>query len=121
MNFSERLSELLGPVRGSAARLSESIGVSRSVVNEWLHDKKKPSMDNIIAMAEYFSVSSDYLLCIAEANKAPAPEISENGREMLSYFEELSERDQILLIGEARGLQLAAQRDQHEGKKHKAG
>ena len=104
MSFSERLSDLIGPVRGSAARLSEALGVSRSVVNDWLHDKKKPSMENIIAMSEYFSVSTDYLLCITNANKEPAPEISRNGLEMLELFELLSERDQLLTIGRLQGL-----------------
>ena len=31
--------------------------------------------------------------------KAPAPEISENGREMLDLYERLSEREQLLLLG----------------------
>ena len=34
-----------------------------------------------------------------EIEKAPAPEISENGREMLDLYERLSEREQLLLLG----------------------
>lgn len=34
-----------------------------------------------------------------EVEKAPAPEISENGREMLDLYERLSEREQLLLLG----------------------
>lgn len=37
-----------------------------------------------------------------EIAKAPVPEISENGREMLSFFEELPPEQQRELIGEAR-------------------
>lgn len=99
MTFPERLAELIGPARGSASRLSEAVGVSRSVVNEWLHDRKRPSMENIISLAEYFSVTTDYLLCITNANKTPALGISENGREMLELFERLPDRDQLLLLG----------------------
>ena len=35
----------------------------------------------------------------ASPKKAPAPGISENGREMLELYEKLPEREQILLIG----------------------
>lgn len=99
MTFPERLAELIGPARGSASRLSEAVGVSRSVVNEWLHDRKRPSMENIISLAEYFSVTTDYLLCVTNANKAPVPGLTENGREMLELFAQLPERDQLLLLG----------------------
>ena len=99
MTFSERLAGLIGPARGSATRLSEAVGVSRSVVNEWLHDRKRPSMENIISLAEYFSVTTDYLLCMPNANKVPAPGMTENGREMLELFGQLSERDQLLILG----------------------
>lgn len=34
-----------------------------------------------------------------EIEKAPAPEISENGQEMLDLYERLSEREQLLLLG----------------------
>lgn len=99
MTFPERLAELIGPSRGSASRLSEAVGVSRSVVNEWLHDRKRPSMENIISLAQYFSVTTDYLLCVTNANKAPAPGLTENGRVMLELFNQLPERDQLLLLG----------------------
>ena len=34
-----------------------------------------------------------------ETEKAPAPGISENGREMLALYEKLPEREQVLLLG----------------------
>ena len=44
----------------------------------------------------YFLTGSD---TEPETKKAPAPGISENGREMLELYEKLPEREQILLIG----------------------
>lgn len=108
MEFRERLAELIGPGRGSASRLSEAVGASRSLVQSWIKGEKKPSMEYIIALARYFSVTTDDLLCYSlENKKGPVPGMSGNGLEMLEVFELLSEREQVLLIGEARGLLLA--------------
>lgn len=115
MTFPERLAELIGPSRGSASRLSEAVGVSRSVVNEWLHDRKRPSMENIISLAQYFSVTTDYLLCVTNANKAPAPGLTENGREMLELFDQLSEREQLLLLGRLQEMVSPIQGDGQRG------
>lgn len=47
-----------------------------------------------------------------EIEKAPAPEISENGRRMLNYFEALEDGDQREAIGYVRGLiDAAAKKD----------
>lgn len=100
MEFRERLAELIGPDRGAAARLAEATGASRSLVQAWVKGEKKPSMDYIIALARYFSVTTDDLLCCSlENKKAPVLGISENGREMLALYERLPERDQLLLLG----------------------
>lgn len=112
MDFVERFNELLGNKRGSIARLSEAIGASSGVISAWKTGEKKPTLDYIVAIAKYFSVTTDYLLGLsfaAEKEKKTAPEISGNGLELLKYFEQLPEREQLLLIGEARGLLLAAE------------
>ena len=100
MVFSERLTELLGASRGGATRLSEAMRVSKSTVSDWKNGRKEPSMENIVALANYFSVTTDYLLCMSTANeKKPSPGISKNGREMLALYEKLPERKQVLLLG----------------------
>ena len=100
MEFRERLVELIGTDRGAAARLSEAIGASRSLVQAWVKGEKRPSMEYIIALARYFSVTTDDLLCVSfENKKAPVLGMSENGREMLALYERLPERDQLLLLG----------------------
>lgn len=44
----------------------------------------------------YFLTGSD---TEPETKRAPALEISENGREMLALYEKLPEREQVLLLG----------------------
>ena len=51
-------------------------------------------------LAEYFSVTTDYLLCVAkESEKAPTLELSEDEREMLELFQKIPYKDQQRLIG----------------------
>ena len=125
MTISERLFSELDRKHLTAYGLCQELGINTTTTTNWKQRGTDPPAKYITGICEYLGCSLEYLLTGLDAprieEKAPAPGISENGREMLSYFEELSERDQVLLIGEARGLQLAAQRDQREGKKHKAG
>ena len=110
MTFAERLSSLLSK-RGDQAALARAIGVQSSTVSDWCSGSKEPGLSNLIKICEYFGSSIDGLLAPVLANasikKEPVLEISENGRTMLAYFEALSHDEQLLLIGQAQGLQLA--------------
>lgn len=100
MDFAERFNDLLGPERGAGQRLSKAIGASPGVINAWKTGEKKPSMDYIIMLAEYFSVTTDYLLCFSKENeKAPTLELSEDEREVLELFQKIPYKDQQRLIG----------------------
>ena len=118
MSFSQRLSELTSK-RGGQAALSKAIGVSSGLVSSWCSGEKEPRAGNVAKIALHFGVTADYLLCLSnesvqpdptahpappppETKKAPVPEISENGRRMLQYFEALSDGTQRELIGEAK-------------------
>ena len=84
--------------------LGKAIGISDRVVGSWVKGENGPKLENALTVAEFFDVSIDYLagrtdvreVCI---KKEPVPVISENGREMLEFYERLSERDQLLLLG----------------------
>lgn len=114
MEFRERFAELLGNERGASARLSDASGLSSGLISAWKRGEKRPTLDNLILLSDFFGVSLDYLsgrsdTLEGDTKKAPSPSISENGLELLKYFEQLPEREQLLLIGEARGLLLATE------------
>lgn len=55
-------------------------------------------------VADYFSVSVDYLLGRSEMRdkeqkKEPVPGLSKNGAEMLELYEQLPEREQLIFLG----------------------
>lgn len=42
--------------------LADRIEVSTAIISDWINNKKTPKMKYIIALANYFNVSTDYLL-----------------------------------------------------------
>ena len=64
VNFSERLNDLLKTA--SQKDISEKTGLSQSSISMYASGKRKPASDAIIKIANYFDVSTDYLLGLTE-------------------------------------------------------
>ncbi len=64
--FAERLKELMSEKRLSAPALAKEIGANRTTVSELLRGNYLPSAKHLIAIAEYFNCSADYLLGLKE-------------------------------------------------------
>ena len=60
--FAERLLELRKEKNISQATLANALGVSYSVICYWETDRSEPTAPNIVKIAEFFNVSSDFLL-----------------------------------------------------------
>lgn len=104
MNFAERLDELMAEKKMNSLRLSKEIGGSDRVIGAWRKGEYEPKLESLIRLAEFFDVSLDYLAGRSDVRemsikKEPAPEISENGKEVLEIYNQLPEREQILLLG----------------------
>lgn len=126
MKFAERLSGLMAENKLNKLSLSKKIGISDRVVGAWVSGESGVKLDNAAAVADFFDVSIDYLAGRTDVRetgikKEPALGLTENGRELLHYFEQLPEREQLLLIGEARGLLLASEDKGGKGKSEREG
>lgn len=99
MTVNERVSSVLKSKKATQRDLAAEIGVSTSTLNNWLKLGRDIPAQYIVPICEFLSTSPAYLLTGEETKKAPAPGISENGREMLELYEKLPEREQLLLIG----------------------
>ncbi len=64
--FAERVKELRVEKGLSQAELAKAIGVTQSIVARWEADLRIPKMDSIIALTEFFKISSDYLIGIVD-------------------------------------------------------
>ena len=62
MAFAEKLIRLRKREGWSQEALAESLGVSRQAVSRWERDETMPDSDKIVALADLFGVTTDYLL-----------------------------------------------------------
>ena len=104
MNFAERLSGLMAERGLSKLALAKKIGVSDRVVGAWVNGENGATLEKAVGLADFFDVSLDYLAGRSDVRemsikKEPAPEISENGQELLEIYNQLPEREQLLLLG----------------------
>ena len=60
--FSKMVKILMDEENINQREFSEKIGVSKAIVSEWLRDIKTPKLKYIVATANYFKCSCDYLL-----------------------------------------------------------
>lgn len=103
MTICERLFHELDARNLTAYALSKFIGVNTTTTTNWKQRGTDPPAKYIAPIYDFLGCSMSYFLTGSdtepETKKAPAPGISENGREMLELYEKLPEREQILLIG----------------------
>ena len=60
--FSMRLRELRASKRVTQKQVAKGIGLSERVYQSYELDEKEPTLRNINKLADYFEVSTDYLL-----------------------------------------------------------
>ena len=59
--FGKRLKELREERNISQPVLAKELGVSRAIVSFWENGLREPTLSNLIAIADYFDESLDYL------------------------------------------------------------
>lgn len=62
MNVADRIQSLRKTKGISQEELADKIGVSRQAVSKWESEQSLPDIEKIIALSEYFEVTTDYLL-----------------------------------------------------------
>lgn len=62
MNIAQRIQRLRKESGLSQEQLANEIGVSRQAVSKWESEQSVPDLDKIIALSEYFNVTTDYIL-----------------------------------------------------------
>ncbi len=62
MNISDRIYELRRSVALSQEEFADKIGVSRQAVSKWESEQSIPDIDKVVKIANFFGVTTDYLL-----------------------------------------------------------
>ena len=89
----ERIKALMSERSVNGRQLAMEIGLNHGIVSDWEKGKAKPSTDAIIKIANYFSVSTDYLLTGKEiqqtTNEKENTPMNEKARDSLKQLEKL--------------------------------
>lgn len=62
MNISDRIQSLRKARGITQEQLADAVGVSRQAVSKWEAEQSMPDLERVVAMAEYFDVTTDYIL-----------------------------------------------------------
>jgi transcriptional regulator with XRE-family HTH domain len=60
--FSKRLRKLRLDQKNTLQNIGDAIGCNRQAIGNFENARKSPSLDMVIALADYFDVSLDYLV-----------------------------------------------------------
>ncbi|MFW6047190.1 MAG: helix-turn-helix domain-containing protein [Candidatus Woesearchaeota archaeon] len=98
--FPNRLKELRGEKNITQNKLAEHLGVSRSTIAGYETGKRKPEYETLQKLANYFSVSVDYLIGNTDEMK-PAQKIKQaisDDPELVDFWDKLSQREDLKMM-----------------------
>ena len=88
--FSESLAELMEERNLSVKDLAKEVGIKSSNIYYYLRAERLPSVESIVALANYFACSTDFLLGLTEENRPETykacPPFSERLEFLIKYF-----------------------------------
>lgn len=101
-----RILSLLDENKVTAKQLATDTGLAQSSVTDWKKGRSKPSAEAIIKIAEYFGVTTDYILTGKESNQSTTvtQELTENEKEILALLNQFDERTQLKFLGRVEAL-----------------
>ena len=103
MTFGEKLQKLRQKEGMSQDALAERLDVSRQAVSRWERDETMPETDKVVALADLFGVTTDYLLRQGAeeepqaAQPAAAAPHKDSGRDILERLGYLAKTKGYLL------------------------
>lgn len=84
--FQIRLKELREDKGLSQGKLGKQIGVAQSTVGMWENGTNKPENSKLVALANFFNVSTDYLLGKTNVKNAPADDETDEDKIKFALF-----------------------------------
>ena len=85
-------------------QLTEKLELSNSAITDWKKGKAKPSTEAVIKLADYFGVTTDYILLGKEPAGTAEPQLTENEKEILELLHRFDERTQLKFLGRVEAI-----------------
>lgn len=112
MSFSILLKELRLEKAISQAKLAEILGLTQDSISLWEKGKSLPATPYLIKLADFFGVSTDYLLgrsddfgnIVLPTNSPTVPALSDEERQLLDLFSRMDRAQKIQALGYCEGL-----------------
>lgn len=103
MTISQRVFYLLDKQGKKQNKLAEFAGISTSTISAWNKRGTNPAADTISTLADFFKVSTDYLLT-GEEKGSPTVDLTADEQELLTYYNKLHDIDKGRVLGTAKTL-----------------
>jgi len=103
MNKIPVLFELMKRNNVKQQQLSEAVGVSQGNVSDWKSGRSSPSIEVLPKIAEFFNVSTDYLLGLDDVPNRNI-QLSEDKRRLLKMYDLLTDMEKGEILGELKML-----------------
>ena len=101
MTVVERIVSLMEASGVNGLKLTTDLDLANGAVTDWKKGKANPSSGAIVKIANYFGVSTDYLLTGADY---AAPALEPHERQLLDAFKKLSYEGQNVAINQVAAL-----------------
>lgn len=101
MEFHDIFNELMTKHALSNYQLSKDTGISDSLIGYWRNGKRKPSLENLRILSEYFNISIDFLITGKEISKHirdTKTSLSDDETTLLEYFNSLDSTGKAELL-----------------------
>lgn len=107
--FKSRIRELREENHLSMKELGDKIGSSDAAVCKWENGITEPKSAYILKLANFFNVSTDYLLGRTDelggtVLPSPAPELPQDEQQLLALYRKMSHPQKIRVIAYSEGL-----------------
>lgn len=92
-----RIKELADAKGITMVTLGRAVGASSGNMSDWKAGRSAPNVDKLIKIADYFGVTTDFLLGRDERYPAPSPD----GCELMRIYDKLDREGRSIVLGEA--------------------
>lgn len=101
MNIGEKISKLRQEYNLNKEELANRLGYGKSIITYWEKNERTPNAQAIIALADFFQVSADYLLGRSDdysVNTISSSDLSDDQQYIVSEYNKLSSTDKQKIV-----------------------
>lgn len=103
-DFAQALAALKDEYKASDTDIAKAVGVSSAAVGTWVHRKRKPRRESVVALAKAYPKFTEERLFTALGREAPGPLDAAAEERLLELFRELTAEQQEMKEIEMRAL-----------------